>query len=92
MLPAKRENAAVQKQADFAEFVELTPTAPITTARHGWRAKCLQRLIRLDLPVPRTVALSCEGVRAIAAGQLPDTAKLVAMFGGDFLVSVRGSP
>ncbi|MBW6505511.1 MAG: pyruvate, phosphate dikinase [Rhodobacteraceae bacterium] len=92
MVQVKREYAAVQKQADFAEFVELTPTAVVTVARHGWRAKCLQRLIRIDLPVPRTVALSCEGVRAIAAGQLPDTAKLVAMFGDEFLVSVRGSP
>ncbi len=82
----------MQKHADFAEFVELTPSASVSTARHGWRAKCLQRLIRLDLPVPRTVALSAEGVRAIAAGQMPDTARLVAMFGDDFLVSVRGSP
>ena len=82
----------MQRQADFAEFVELTPSAAVATARHGWRAKCLQRLIRLDLPVPRTVALSVEGVRAIAAGQMPDTARLMAMFGEGALVSVRGSP
>ncbi|MEZ5794542.1 MAG: putative PEP-binding protein [Defluviimonas sp.] len=65
--------------------------ATIDTARHGWRAKCLQRLIRIDLPVPRTVALSCDTVRAIAAGQLPDASRLMALFGGA-LVSVRPSP
>jgi pyruvate,orthophosphate dikinase len=92
MLQANLESAAVQKHPDFAEFVELTPGAPVSSARHGWRAKCLQRLIRLELPVPRTVALSCEGVRAIAAGQMPDIARLVAMFGPEMLVSVRGSP
>ena len=65
----------MQKHADFAEFTEITPTASIAVQRHGWRAKCLQRLIRLDLPVPRTVALPFETVRAIAAGQMPDTAR-----------------
>ena len=82
----------MQKHADFAEFVTLTPSAQISIARHGWRAKCLQRLIRLDLPVPQTVALPSETVRAIVAGQLPDTEKLAAVFGPDFLVSVRSSP
>jgi pyruvate,orthophosphate dikinase len=82
----------MQKHADFAEFVELTPGAAVSLNRHGWRAKCLQRLIRLDLPVPRTVALPCETVRAIAAGQMPDTQALAAIFGPDLLVSVRSSP
>ncbi|RWR14892.1 putative PEP-binding protein [Paenirhodobacter populi] len=82
----------MQKHADFAEFTELVPTAAIRTERHGWRAKCLQRLIRLDLPVPQTVALPTETVRAIAAGQMPDTAGIAAIFGPDFLVSVRSSP
>ncbi len=82
----------MQKHTDFAEFTEASPSAEITVARHGWRAKCLQRLIRLDLPVPRTVALPCETVRAIAAGQMPDTGRIAALFEGDFLVSVRSSP
>lgn len=82
----------MQKHADFAEFTELTPAAPISVTRHGWRAKCLQRLIRLDLPVPHTVALPADTVRAIAAGQLPDTVRLAAIFGPGLLVSVRGSP
>jgi pyruvate,orthophosphate dikinase len=92
MLPANTENAAVQKHPDFAEFTELTPTAQVSVARHGWRAKCLQRLIRLELPVPRTVALPCETVRSIASGLMPDTARLAAMFGEGMLVSVRSSP
>jgi pyruvate,orthophosphate dikinase len=44
--------AAVQKQPDSSAFTEITPGAAIDPSRHGWRAKCLQRLIRLDLPVP----------------------------------------
>nr|WP_236015813.1 putative PEP-binding protein [Phaeovulum veldkampii] len=70
----------------------MTPGAPITVARHGWRAKCLQRLIRLNLPVPRTLALPVETVRAIAAGAMPDVGRLAAAFGPDLLVSVRPSP
>ncbi|MEZ5778269.1 MAG: putative PEP-binding protein [Paracoccaceae bacterium] len=81
----------MQKHTDFAEFTEITPSAGIEIARHGWRAKCLQRLIRLDLPVPKTVSLPCDTVRAIAAGQTPDTEKLARLFGGA-LVSVRPSP
>jgi pyruvate,orthophosphate dikinase len=58
------------------DFIEITSTAEIRTDRHGNRAKCLQRLIRLDLPVPMTVALSFDTVRAIAQDQLPDMASL----------------
>ena len=82
----------MQKHADFIEFTQIEPAAPISVARHGWRAKCLQRLIRMDLPVPRTVALPAETVRAIAAGQLVDTQRLASMFGEGMLVSVRPSP
>ena len=81
----------MQKHADFAEFTEITPSAAIDSARHGWRAKCLQRLIRIDLPVPRTVALPCDTVRLIATGQMPDTRTLAATFAGA-LVSIRPSP
>ncbi|WP_339107891.1 putative PEP-binding protein [Thioclava sp. GXIMD4216] len=82
----------MQKFYDFPEFVELTPTARVEKSRHGWRAKCLQRLIRLDLPVPPTVALPVETVKAIATGQMPDLAPLTNVFGQDFLISVRSSP
>lgn len=81
----------MQKHMDFSAFTEITPSAAVDTARHGWRAKCLQRLIRLDLPVPPTVALPVETVRAIAAGQMPDTEKLAAIFNGS-LVTIRPSP
>ena len=73
-------------------FAEITPSAAITTASHGWRAKCLQRLIRLDLPVPRTVALSCATVRAIAAGHDVAKAQILAPFGPSPMISVRPSP
>ena len=81
----------MQKHMDFSAFTEITPSAAVDTARHGWRAKCLQRLIRLNLPVPPTVALPVETVRAIAAGQMPDTEKLAAIFDGS-LVTIRPSP
>lgn len=78
----------MQKVTDFAL---ISPTASIAVGTHGWRAKCLQRLVRLDMPVPRTVALSFAAVRALAAGQLPDTGALIATFGDSPLVSVRPS-
>ncbi|WP_376874422.1 putative PEP-binding protein [Albirhodobacter sp. R86504] len=82
----------MQKTSENAEFTEITPTAGIKVPSHGWRAKCLQRLIRMELPVPKTVALPAETVRAIAAGQMPDTDGITRIFGPSFLVSVRGSP
>nr|WP_246251937.1 putative PEP-binding protein [Sulfitobacter algicola] len=69
----------------------ITPTASISNDQYGGRAKCLQRLIRLDMPVPKTVALSFAAVHAIAAGQLPDIAGMMAPFGKFPLVSVRPS-
>ena len=69
----------------------ITPTAPIATATHGGRAKCLQRLVRLELPVPRTVALSFRAVHRIAQGDLPDTRRLLEPFGPSPLLCVRPS-
>ena len=81
----------MQKPMDFKDFCEVTPTAQIARDSHGWRAKCLQRLIRLDMPVPRTVALSFQAVRAIAAGQPVDASGILQRFGPAPLVSVRPS-
>ncbi|MEP2783829.1 MAG: putative PEP-binding protein [Pseudoruegeria sp.] len=81
----------MQKLDAFADFKEITPTAPIAITTHGGRAKCLQRLVRLDLPVPRTLALSFPTVQAIAEGHLPDTDGMMASFGDVPLVSVRPS-
>lgn len=72
-------------------FTQITPTADIQDARHGGRAKCLQRLIRLDMPVPPTVALSFDTVHNISAGDLPDLDAMLSIFGPDPLVSVRPS-
>ena len=58
---------------------------------HGGRAKCLQRLLRLDMPVPVTVALSFDAVHAAALGDLPDMDALLAPFGDAPLLSVRPS-
>ena len=79
------------KNLSLLDYSEITGSAPITLRTHGWRAKCLQRLVRLDLPVPRTVALSFNAVRAIAAGQLPDLGGLVGRFDAGQLLSVRPS-
>ncbi|PTN01511.1 pyruvate phosphate dikinase [Rhodovulum imhoffii] len=81
----------MQKFSGFAAFTEITQEADIAAGLHGGRAKCLQRLIRLDLPVPRTVALSFEAVHRIAQGQMPDMAALLEGFGAAPLVSVRPS-
>jgi pyruvate,orthophosphate dikinase len=82
----------VQKFDMITDFMEITPSAKITVQSHGWRAKCLQRLGRLDMPVPRTVALPASAVQAIALGHSLDCAGVLACFGSSPLVSVRPSP
>ena len=67
----------MQKELDIAEFTEITPTAAISVDRQGGRAKCLQRLMRLDLPVPETVAVPFATVKRIAGGQMADVDRLV---------------
>ncbi|MGB3243166.1 MAG: putative PEP-binding protein [Sulfitobacter sp.] len=69
----------------------VTQDAPIANETHGGRAKCLQRLVRMDLPVPRTVALSFTAVQAIAKGKLPDVDAVVAEFPAGTLLCVRPS-
>lgn len=77
---------------DHLNFELITPTAAIQRQMHGARAKCLQRLIRLDMPVPDTVAVSSQTVRAIAGGQQPDMQALLEHFGSWPVLSVRSSP
>ncbi|RME13854.1 MAG: pyruvate, phosphate dikinase [Alphaproteobacteria bacterium] len=94
-----QEDAAVQnvrkpssaRPAEGRGFTEITPSAPISAERHGGRAKCLQRLIRLEMPVPTTVALDFDTVHAISAGEMPDLDALLALFGPEPLLSVRPS-
>ena len=80
------------RNLNLLDYSEITGSAPIALRTHGWRAKCLQRLVRLDLPVPRTVALSFNAVRAIATGQMPELGGLVGRFEPGQLLSVRPSP
>ena len=82
----------MQKHAPIPGYLEIVPGAAIATPTHGWRAKCLQRLIRLDMPVPRTVALPASLVRGVAQGGPVDGAGILAHFGAGPLVSVRPSP
>ncbi len=81
----------MQKPTDPSPFHVVTPTAPIRADTHGGRAKCLQRLVRLDLPVPATVSLPFTAVHAVAAGRTPDTGAILAALGAECLVSVRPS-
>ncbi len=77
--------------SEITGFTEITPTARIAAERHGGRAKCLQRLIRLDMPVPPTVALDFDAVHALSTGDMPDLDAMLAFFGPDPLLSVRPS-
>ena len=81
----------MQQQTIYQALTLITPTAKMSASVHGGRAKCLQRLIRLDMPVPRTMALSFDAVHQIAHGTLPDMAAVLAPFGEHPLVSVRPS-
>ncbi|MFK7939070.1 MAG: putative PEP-binding protein [Roseovarius sp.] len=89
MLHPHHKGAAVQK---FDEHITLiTPTAPMAAGTHGGRAKCLQRLVRLDLPVPTTVALSFDAVHRLAAGDVLDMQRILAPFGEAPVLCVRPS-
>ena len=78
-------------QQDDPDITLITATAPLSAPTHGGRAKCLQRLIRLDLPVPCTVALSFDAVQAIVAGNMPDIQTILDAFEGGDLLCVRPS-
>lgn len=81
----------MKKTATFKKFTAITTTAPLSIAQHGGRAKCLQRLVRIGLPVPQTVALSFEAVHDIASGRMPDIDSILSGFGAAPLLSVRPS-
>ena len=81
----------MQQNAIFDPVTLISPTAQMSAAVHGGRAKCLQRLTRLDMPVPTTVALSFDAVHHLAKGQMPDMAQVMSPFGPSPLLSVRPS-
>ena len=81
----------MQKVVTLKPFTLISPTATISAKVHGGRAKCLQRLIRLDLPVPATVALAFDTVHQVAAGHSPDIQAILRAFGSEPLLSVRPS-
>ncbi|SFE07509.1 putative PEP-binding protein [Roseivivax sediminis] len=86
------DDAALQNPGiEDRDVTPITPTAPVQSPTHGGRAKCLQRLVRLDLPVPRTVALSFETVRGIAHGKMPDIHALLESFNPGAVLCVRPS-
>ncbi len=73
------------------DYTLITPDAAMSTRTHGGRAKCLQRLVRLDLPVPRTIALSFNGVHRLAAGEIRDVSALLEDLDDARLLCVRPS-
>ena len=87
----QRVFAAVQQQTTYGPLTVITSTAPMAASVHGGRAKCLQRLVRLDMPLPRAVALSFDAVHEAALGNLPDMNALLAPFGAAPLLTVRPS-
>jgi pyruvate,orthophosphate dikinase len=92
MLHPIAKGAAVQKPSpDNPDVTLITASSPMSTPTHGGRAKCLQRLVRLDLPVPRTVALSFATVHQIASGYRPDVSGILAEFDPNALLCVRPS-
>ena len=78
-------------QQEFENYDLITPTAKISTPTHGGRAKCLQRLIRLDLPVPKTVALSFDAIKGIVSGKMPDLIDILSNFDAKDTLCVRPS-
>lgn len=81
----------MQQQSTYKALTLITPTAAMHAAVHGGRAKCLQRLLRLDMPVPTTVALSFDQVARIARGEMPNLDAILGHFRPGALLSVRPS-
>jgi len=81
----------VAKPDDFDPIVLITNTTPMTAAVYGGRAKCAQRLIRLDMPLPTTVAFSFAAVRDIARGERLDLNLVLPHFAEGQILSVRPS-
>lgn len=79
------------KDEIFKPILLITSDARMTAGIYGGRAKCLQRLIRLDMPVPKTVALNFDAVHEIATGHLPQVDDIMVHFGDVELLSVRPS-
>ena len=69
----------------------ITADAEIKHATHGWRAKCLQRLIQLDFPIPTTFALSFSTMGKLAEGVLPQIDRVIDSFSENALLVVRPS-
>jgi len=91
MVRACHKDAAVQQHITYQAVTLITPNARMAPDVHGGRAKCLQRLIRLDMPVPATVALSFDAVDQIAKGNLPDMRDILRHFVDGMLLSIRPS-
>ncbi|MEL6572137.1 MAG: putative PEP-binding protein [Pseudomonadota bacterium] len=81
----------MQQQSPYQAITLITPTAKMAADVHGGRAKCLQRLVRLDMPVPSTVALSFDQVLQIAKGRMPDMRDILKHFVDGMLLSIRPS-
>ncbi len=81
----------MQQDTENTDIIPITPVARMHASTHGGRAKCLQRLIRLDMPVPITVSLCFDTVKSIAEGVQPDLNTLLAPFAARDLLSVRPS-
>jgi len=91
MLRRSQKVPSMPKYLTLTDYAQITGSAPIKRETHGWRAKCLQRLVRLDMPVPQTIALSFAVVREIATGAQMNLRHLLGHFPQGQLMSVRPS-
>ncbi len=91
MLRRSQKALLMPKYLTLTDYAQITGSAPIKRQTHGWRAKCLQRLVRLDMPVPQTIALSFAVVREIATGAQMNLRHLLSHFPQGQLLSVRPS-
>lgn len=91
MLRRSQKVPLMPKYLTLTDYAQITGSAPIKRQTHGWRAKCLQRLVRLEMPVPQTIALSFAVVREIATGAQMNLRHLLGHFPKGQLLSVRPS-
>ncbi len=78
-------------QKNDKDYTLITADAEMSADTHGGRAKCLQRLVRLNLPVPRTIALSFNGVHRLASGEITGVSALLEPLDDARLLCARPS-
>ncbi|MCY4302731.1 MAG: PEP-utilizing enzyme [Aestuariivita sp.] len=77
---------------EYSQDLLFSADARVKTSTHGWRAELLQKLVRFECPVPKTLSLSFSTVEKIATDPEFCVASIIQCFDDKVLFCVRPSP